>query len=194
MPKRPMPKRKSAAKKAVKGKKPAHARKTTPARPANAAHDQSLREHVLVLLRGGHAHADFEKTIADFPPELRGEKPHGLPYNAWQLLEHLRIAQWDIVEFSHDAKHVSPDWPSGYWPESDTPPDPAAWDKSLADFRRDFEKMERLVSNPKADLHAPIPGGHGYTVLREALLLADHNAYHLGQLLILRRLLGAWHE
>jgi hypothetical protein len=188
-----MPQKKPAANKAVKEKKPAQARKVAAAGRRDA-NDKSLREHLLSLLRGGNAHIDFEKTIADFPIELRNTKPAGLPYSAWQLLEHLRIAQWDIVEFSRDAKHVSPDWPSGYWPGSDAPPEPAAWDKSVAAFRRDFKRMEKLVSDPKVDLHAKIPGGHGHTILREALLLADHNSYHLGQLLILRRLLGAWHE
>ena len=159
---------------------------------AGGAQDKSLRKHLLELLNSSNAHVDFERTIADFPVHLRGMRPVGAPHSAWQLLEHLRIAQWDIVEFSYDARHVSPEFPSGYWPKMDAPPDSAAWDESLASFRRDLKKMEKLISDPKVDLHAKIPHGQGHTLLREALLLADHNAYHLGQLLILRRLLGAW--
>ena len=156
--------------------------------------DKALRQHVLYLLRGGGAHLDFEKAIADLPANLRGAKPGGVPFTPWTLLEHLRIAQWDILEFSRDAKHVSPDWPRGYWPEGDAPPGEAAWEKSLAAFRAGLKAMEKLVANPKTDLYAKIPHGDGQTILREALLVADHNAYHIGQLVLLRRLLGAWDE
>jgi len=156
--------------------------------------DKALRRHLLYLLRGGGAHVDFEKTIADLPANLRGTKPAGVPFTAWTLLEHLRIAQWDILEFSRDAKHVSPDWPRGYWPASDAPPDEAAWEKCLADFRSDLKAVEKLVANPRTNLYARIPHGDGQTILREALLVADHNAYHLGQLVLLRRLHGAWPE
>lgn len=156
--------------------------------------DKALRQHVLYLLRGGGAHVDFEKAIGDLPAALRGAKPPGVPFTAWTLLEHLRIAQWDILEFSRDAKHVSPEWPRGYWPEGDAPPDEAAWDKSLEAFRFELKAMEKLVANPKTDLFVKIPHGDGQTILREALLVADHNAYHLGQLVLLRRLLGAWAE
>lgn len=161
---------------------------------STAMQDQSLRRHLLVLLRDSNAHQDFENAVADFPAELRGHKPTGFPHSAWQLLEHLRIAQSDIVDFSRNSKHVSPDFPSGYWPESEAPPDPESWDKSLSAFRDGLKGMEKLLSDPKLDLHARIPHGDGQTILREALLLADHNAYHLGQLLVLRRLLGAWRE
>lgn len=152
----------------------------------------ALREHVLELLKGGHAHATFDQTIKGIPPELRGKKPKGAEHSAWQLLEHLRIAQSDILEFSRDAKHKSPDWPGGYWPTKPAPPDEKAWDKSVRAFRRDLNALCALVANESTDLFAPIPHGTGQTVLREALLAADHNAYHLGQLLLLRRLLGAW--
>ncbi len=154
--------------------------------------DSSLREHLLYLLRGGGAHLDFEKAIAGLPTELRGAKPSGLPFSAWGLLEHMRIAQWDILEFSRDPKHTSPAWPEGYWPATDAPPSIEAWDRSVAAFRADRKAMERLVAADKTDLHAQIPHGDGQTILREALLVADHNAYHLGQLVLLRRLLGAW--
>jgi len=155
--------------------------------------DNTLPQHLLFLLKGGGAHAKFEDVTADFPVKLRGKKVANLPYTAWMLLEHMRIAQWDILEFSRNRKHVSPDWPSGYWPEED-PPNPAAWAQSIKSFQKDLKAMQTLVANPKTDLFAPLPWGDGQTVLREALLVADHNAYHLGQLVTLRRLLGNWKE
>jgi hypothetical protein len=159
-----------------------------------AREDQALREHLLYLLRGGGAHLDFEQAIAGLPAEARGVRPAGLPFTAWGLFEHMRIAQWDILEFSRDAKHVSPQWPSGYWPEGEAPPNDAAWEKSVAAFRADLKAMQKLVQSPKTDLCARIPHGEGQTILREALLVADHNAYHLGQLVLVRRLLGVWPE
>ena len=154
----------------------------------------ALREHLLYLLRGGGAHLDFDKAVAGLPPELRGVRPAGLPHSPWRLLEHLRIAQWDILEFSRNPRHVSPPFPEGYWPQGDAPPDAAAWDRSVAAFRADLKAMQDLVADPANDLFTPIPHGQGQTTLREALLVADHNAYHLGQLVVLRRLLGAWRE
>jgi len=154
--------------------------------------DHVLLEHLLYLLRGGGAHVSFEKAIAGLPSGLRGVKPPNLPYSAWSLLEHLRIAQWDIVEFSVNPKHVSPAWPDGYWPESDAPPSDAAWKKSVQQFRRDLKRMQALVADRHTDLYSPIPHGDGQTILREALLVADHNAYHLGELVAVRRLVGAW--
>ena len=115
-----------------------------------------------------------------------------VPFTPWRLLEHLRMAQWDILEFSRNAKHKSPKWPEGYWPDGDAPPNSAAWDASVAAFRRDLVEMEKLVKDPSKDLFDPIPHGQGQTLLREALLVADHNSYHVGQLILLRRLLGAW--
>jgi hypothetical protein len=154
----------------------------------------ALREHLLYLLRGGGAHLDFERAVAGLPPELRGVRPPGLPHSPWRLLEHLRIAQWDILRFCIDGRHVSPPFPDGYWPEGDAPPDEAAWDRSVAAFRADLRAMQELVADPAIDLFAAIPHGDGQTILREALLVADHNAYHLGQLVVVRRLLGAWPE
>jgi hypothetical protein len=156
--------------------------------------EKSLREHLLELLTGGHAHLDFEKAIAGLPVELRGARPPGLPHTPWRLLEHMRIAQWDILRFSVDPEHISPEFPDGYWPAGDAPPDPDAWERSVAGFRADLQAMKDLVSNPATDLFKPIPHGQGQTVLREALLVADHNAYHLGQLVTVRRLLGAWKD
>jgi hypothetical protein len=154
----------------------------------------ALREHLLYLLRGGGAHLDFEKAIAGLAPELRGARPAGQPHTPWRLLEHLRIAQWDILEFSRNPKHVSPAFPEGYWPQGEAPPDEAAWERSVAAFRADLQAMQDLVANPATDLFTPLPHGEGQTILREALLVVDHNAYHLGQLVLLRRLLGAWSE
>jgi hypothetical protein len=145
-------------------------------------------------MRGGQAHLTFDEVIKDFPEKLRGTKPNGAPHTAWQLLEHIRIAQWDILEFSRNPKHVSPAWPAGYWPQTEAPPSDAAWKKSIASIKNDLVAMEQLVGNPKTDLYAKIPHGTGQNILREALLIADHNAYHIGQLLLLRRLLGAWKE
>ena len=156
--------------------------------------NRSLRQHILYLLQGGGAHVKFEEVIADIPAKLRGQKPAGLPHSLWMLLEHLRLAQWDILEFSRNAKHVSPNWPEGYWPRTEAPPTIAAWDASIKRFRKDLKTMQDLVTNPKTDLFARIPWGEGQTILREALLAADHNAYHLGQILDARRLLRAWPE
>ncbi len=156
--------------------------------------DKTIREHLLNLLRGRGAHVGFEKVVKECPAKLRGKKPQGAPHTAWQLLEHLRIAKWDILEFSRNAKHGSPDFPEGYWPKEEAPPDGAAWDKSLKASRADLKAMEKLVADPKTELYAKISHGEGQTILREALLVADHNAYHLGQLVLLRRLLGAWDD
>jgi hypothetical protein len=154
----------------------------------------ALRKHLVYLLRGGGAHIDFDSAIAGLPAKLRGAKPPGVPHSAWRLLEHMRIAQWDILEFSRNPRHVSPDFPTGYWPTGDAPPDAAAWANSVKSFRRDLKEMQSLVASPKTDLYALIPHGNGQTILREALLVADHNAYHLGELVLVRRMLGAWPE
>jgi hypothetical protein len=153
-----------------------------------------LREHVLYLLRGGGAHLGFEQAIAGLPLELRGKKPAGLPHTPWRLLEHMRIAQWDILEFTGNPHHVSPEFDAGYWPTGDAPPDADTWDRSVAAFRADLQGMQDLVADPATDLFTPLAHGQGQTVLREALLIADHNAYHLGQLVVVRRLLGAWSD
>ena len=154
--------------------------------------DDVLREHLLYLLKSGGAHQSFEDAIADLPEDLRGAHMEGVPHTPWRLLEHMRIAQWDILEFSRNPKHVSPKFPDGYWPDSDAPPTANAWDESVEAFRADLKAMQDLVANPATDLFAPIPHGDGQSILREALLVVDHNAYHLGQLVFLRRCLGAW--
>jgi hypothetical protein len=156
--------------------------------------DQSLRKHLVELLDGGAAHLDFEAAIANLPINLRGARSESLPHSPWRLLEHMRIAQWDILEFSRDPTHVSPKWPDGYWPKGDAPPDADTWDRSVEAFRADLQATKELVTNSETDLFTPIPHGQGQTILREALLIADHNAYHLGQLVVVRRLLGAWQK
>ncbi len=148
-----------------------------------------LREHLVSLLSGGNAHITFDDFVKEFPAEKCGERIEGLPYTAWQVLEHLRIAQWDILEFSRDAKHVSPKWPEGYWPKPSECGNAELWAASAKKFRSDLIAMEELVSDSSTDLFAKIPHGSGHTILREALLVADHNSYHLGVLLAMSRLL-----
>jgi len=162
--------------------------------PIKDPYRKQIREHVIYLLNGGGAHVRFDDVVKDLPEELRGVKPRGFPHSAWMLLEHLRLAQWDILEFSRNSRHKSPEWPKGYWPESEAPPSAAAWNKSIQQFRKDLKLLQDVVANPKTDLYARIPWGDGQTILRETLLVADHNAYHLGQFVDLRRLLGAWKE
>ena len=156
--------------------------------------EKAVREHVIYLLDGGGAHAKFDEIVAGIPSELLGQKPVSLPHSLWMLMEHLRLAQWDILEFSRNAKHVSPKWPEGYWPKTEAPPKAGDWNASVKKFRQDLKAMQDLVKDPKTDLLARIAWGDGQTILREALLVADHNAYHLGQMLDARRLLGAWPE
>jgi hypothetical protein len=160
--------------------------------PEERVKEKILREHLVNLLSGRGAHVDWKESFRGVPAKLRGVRPKGLPHSLWELLEHMRIAQWDILEFSRDAKHVSPEWPAGYWPAAPEPPNAKAWDKSLKSFARDLGAMEKLVASGKTDLFAKIPHGTGQTILREALLVADHNAYHLGQVLVVRRILGNW--
>lgn len=152
--------------------------------------DQSLREHLLYLLGGGGAHVDFESVVADFPVEKANQKIEHLPYTAWAVLEHMRIAQWDILEFSRKPTHVSPKWPEGYWPADDVAPDETSWGESVEKFRADLKEMQDLVARPETDLYATIQHGDGQTILREALLVADHNAYHLGVLVTMKRILA----
>lgn len=152
----------------------------------------SLRQHVLELLNGGHAHATFESAIKGLPAKLRGAKPEKFPHSPWMILEHLRIAQRDILEFSRNAKHASPKWPEGYWPQTEGPASEGAWTKSVEQFESDLKAMKDLVKNPNTDLFAKISWGDGQTLLREALMLADHNSYHVAQLIDVRRLLGDW--
>jgi DinB superfamily len=157
-----------------------------------ADNDAALRQQLTEMIRGGNARADFKKAIEDFPAEVRGKRPKGCPHSPWELLEHMRIAQRDILEFSRSADHKSPNWPEGYWPETAEPSDPKGWDRSVHGFCQDMQTMCELIEHAASDLYTPIPHGSGQTLLREALLVADHNSYHLGQLVLLRRILGAW--
>jgi uncharacterized damage-inducible protein DinB len=136
------------------------------------------------------AHVDFATVMERIPVAERGRRPKGTAHSPWEILEHMRIAQWDILEFSRDAKHVSPAWPTGYWPATPAPPNRTAWGKSVKAFQADQQALRELVSS--ANLFAKIPHGDGQTILREALLVADHNAYHMGELVTVLRLLGAW--
>lgn len=148
----------------------------------------SLRKHVLNLLRGGSAHLSFDDLVNSFPADLCNRQIEGLPYTAWQVLEHMRRAQWDILEFSRDPNHVSPEFPKGYWPQPDELGTPQSWQETVAEFRSDREQMEALVEDESTDLYAKIPHGEGQTILREALVMADHNAYHLGVLSVMARI------
>ena len=153
--------------------------------------DDSIRKHVLYLLRGGGAHLSFDDFVTSFPADLCGQPIEGLPYTPWQVLEHMRLAQWDILEFSRDPNHVSPEFPKGYWPRPDELGNAELWQKTVEEFRRDLQQMETLVEDESTDLHAKLSHGDGQTILREALLIADHNAYHLGVLAVMARLLKA---
>ncbi len=154
--------------------------------------EKILRNHLLDLLTGSNAHASFDAAVKNLPAALRGNRPVGADHSPWELLEHLRLAQEDILDFSRNPKYKERPFPEGYWPASAAPPDEKAWEKSIRAFRKDLKSFCALVSDPKTDLYAKIPHGSGQTILREALLIADHNAYHVGQLILVRRLLGAW--
>jgi hypothetical protein len=151
-----------------------------------------LRTHLLELLGKGGAHADYDRAVADLAPRFYNTKATNIPHSAWDQLEHMRIAQADILAFSQDARHKSPIWPDEYWPTK--PATPASWKKSIVTFKADRDTFVKFIKNPKNDLLAPIPHSEGQTPAREAMLLADHTAYHLGQLILLRRHLGAWRE
>ena len=154
--------------------------------------DQPLRDQLTQVLDWGHAHMRFDEAVQDFPPELRGRRPPGGPHSPWELLEHLRLALWDIVEFTRKGKgHVSPPWPQGYWPSSEAPPHDLAWDESVKAYRKHLREFAELLADPSVDLFAPIANADGQTPLREVLLVIDHNAWHLGQLVMVRRMLGA---
>jgi DinB family protein len=155
--------------------------------------ERGLRRHLAALLHGHGAHVGFDEAVRGFPTELRGKAAGGTPHSGWQILEHLRIALWDIVEYSRKADHVSPPWPDGYWPAVAAPPHERSWDRSVAAYRRHRREMGRLVDDAKGNLLKPLPwSGGDATLLRMVFLAADHAAYHVGQLVTLRQLLGAW--
>jgi Protein of unknown function (DUF664) len=179
---------KISKRKSRKPQSPSPSRKGTAA--LTSPIDRQLRDHLLYLLKDGGAHASFDAAVGDWPIQLTGAKVANFPHSAWMLLEHMRLAQWDILEFSRNPKHVSADWPEGYWPESEAPPNEKAWTASVAAYKKDLRTMQQLVADRKIDLFKKIPWGDGQTLLREALLVADHNAYHLGQLIMLRKSMG----
>jgi hypothetical protein len=153
---------------------------------------QALRELLARVLSWEDAHASFDSAVEGFPDRQRGTQPPGLPYSGWQLVEHLRITQHDILDFCQNADYAEMKWPDDYWPASPAPPTSDSWEESIRQYRRDRKALQQLAANLDVDLHAKIPHGSGQTYLRELLLVADHNAYHLGQLVLVRRLLGAW--
>jgi DinB superfamily len=154
--------------------------------------DSVLRQQLLELLRGGSAHADLDTCLGQLPPALYGSKPNGAPYSAWELLEHLRLALHDLLVFSTDSHYLAPDWPEDYWPSAEAPGSPEQWQTSVNAIKADLAEFEKLIQNPETNLYAKIPWGDGQTLLREVLIAADHNSYHLGQIVLLRKQLDAW--
>jgi hypothetical protein len=154
--------------------------------------DHALREQLVKFLRGGEAHAELKKVLDDFPLSARGVVPKGTEYSAWQLLEHIRIALHDLLDFSTNPNYVAMEWPKDYWPKEAAPKDGAAWDASVRAVKKDVADFEKLVGDPESNLYASIPWGDGQTLLREVMIAGQHTSYHLGQLVLLRRLLGAW--
>ena len=154
--------------------------------------DKALRQQIAKTLEWEDSHASFDSAVKGLPAALRGQVPQGLPYSPWQLVEHIRITQKDILEFCVAPSYTEKEWPKDYWPASAEPPSAKAWDESIASYRRDCVSLAKLTTDPKVDLTAPVPNGTGQTYLREVLLTADHTAYHVGELIVVRRLLGAW--
>jgi len=154
--------------------------------------DDVIREQLAALLRGGNAHMDFDQAVDNFPLEQINAQPPSLPYTPWRLLEHIRIAQRDILDFIRDPAYVSPEWPAGYWPAPGEEADETRWRQTIEEFRADRRELEKIVEDPDTDLSAPMPQGQKYTVLREILVAADHNAYHLGEFGLMREAMGAW--
>lgn len=154
--------------------------------------EASVRDHLRRLLDWEDARVGFDKAVADVPAHMRGTAPPGLPHSLWQLVEHIRIAQWDILDFCRDPDYKEMTWPDDYWPRSPEPPSPMAWDESIARVRANRATLQQMAADTSLDLTAPIPHGSGQTVLRELLLVADHTAYHVGQIVLVRQLLGIW--
>ncbi|WPU95467.1 DinB family protein [Mucilaginibacter sabulilitoris] len=151
-----------------------------------------LIDELVHLLNGGNAHADLTRALDGLPSNLRGVKPDKLPYSIWQLVEHIRIAQWDMLEFCKDGSHESPNWPDDYWPKETSPTSDEAWNKSVRQINKDTDELMGLAKT--GNLFEKIPHGDGQTILREILQAADHNAYHLAEIIMVRRLLDAWNN
>jgi len=154
--------------------------------------DTIVREQLRVLLEGGNAHMTFDEAVANFPREHMNAKPPNVSYTPWQLLEHIRISQWDILEFIRNPDYVSPTWPEGYWPAESVQAGEVAWEKTLASFRADLQSLLAMVADPKVDLYTPIQHGDGQNILREILVVADHNAYHISEFATYRQVMGTW--
>ena len=158
------------------------------------AEDRALREQLVAFLRGGQAHADIKSVLDDVPPEIRGARPKGMPHTPWQLLEHIRFTLRDLLDFSTNSNYLQPEWPKDYWPKDEAPPSDDAWNKSVKALKKDLADFEKLIGEPESNLYATIPWGEGQTLLREVLLAGQHTSYHLGQLVLVRRMLGAWKQ
>jgi hypothetical protein len=154
--------------------------------------DQVVRQQLLALLEGGNAHMTFEQAVADYPSEHFNSRPDNVSYTPWHILEHLRIAQWDILEFIRNPDHVSPEWPAGYWPDTNDTADLTQWQKTINTFLADKQALRDIVADPATDLYEQIPHAPGYNIFREILVVSDHNAYHIGEFAILRQVMGTW--
>ncbi len=185
-----MAKKKAAKKSELRPVKKTVAKSVKHRPVGSAATDAGLREHLISMLKGEGAHASFDQTLEGWPLQFAGIKVAQFPHTAWMLLEHIRLAQLDLLEFSRNSKHVSPKWPDGYWPETAAPPNEQAWTGSIEACKKDLKAMQQAVKDQKTDLFAKIPWGDGQTILREAIIMADHNSYHVGQLMMLRKSLG----
>lgn len=150
------------------------------------------RVRLVSALRGKGAHLSFDEAIHDFPAKLMNEKPNNVPYSFWHQLEHIRITQWDILKYIEDPNHQSPDWPAGYWPAQGATADSAAWDKTIAHYHADLKELVALVEDPKAELLKPVPHMSNRSIMRSAMLVVDHTAYHLGEFVMARQILGYW--
>ncbi len=151
-----------------------------------------IRRQLLAQLRSEQAHMGFNEAVKDFPMSLINTRPPNVPYTCWHLIEHLRLTQWDILDFIRNPGYVEREWPKDYWPDPASQATPAQWEESVAGWRKDMKDLEAIASDPATDLYSPIPHGQGQTIFREILLVADHNAYHVGELGILRQVLNAW--
>ncbi len=154
--------------------------------------DDVLRTQLLALLDGGNAHISFDEAVADFPMDQINTNPPHVPYTPWRLLEHLRMTQRDILDFARESRYSEMPWPEGYWPSRDAQADTAAWRRTIEQFRADLGELRTKVANPQTDLEAPLPFDRGHSLLREVLLVADHNAYHIGEFAILRQVMDTW--
>jgi len=154
--------------------------------------DQVLRDQLIEMLTGEHAHVNFDNAIKGIPEKLIGVRPDKIPYSIWQITEHIRITQWDILEFSRKEQHISPKWPQGYWPKNEAPQDISEWKESLRLIKNNRDSLIEMIADHNNDLLRPFPYGQGQNLLREALLVIDHTSYHTGEIIVVRRLLGSW--